>query len=400
MISIIIPTLNNCDNLLKPCVESIIKYSNMVNIEIIIVANGCTDNTEKYVLEASRVHNIRLLWFDKPLGYTKAVNYGIKASKGDYIVLLNNDTVFLEQEKDTWINMLLEPFNDEKMGITGPSLSYCPFCMDNFIIFFCVMIKKELFEKIGLLDESFNPGFGEDSDFCVKAKNLGYEIQQVPDDLAIKDNIEINKVIGNFPIYHEGEKTIDFLNTESPIKQYFNISGKELINRNRLILANRYAKGKLKLNLGCGERKFDGCINIDLYNPYADIYMDFRKLQFEDNSAKEIIGIHIFEHIVAYEVMDVLNEWYRVLTPGGKLILEMPDILESCKNFEKSNKQQRYEILNTMYGINIGEGQTHYFGWYDEILFDHLAGAGFKNMIKKEPEFNSWGYNMRVEATK
>lgn len=58
--SIIIPTLNHCDDLLVPCVNSILQYTDMSNVEIIISANGCTDNTRAKVREweeAGLTHN-------------------------------------------------------------------------------------------------------------------------------------------------------------------------------------------------------------------------------------------------------------------------------------------------------------------------------------------------------
>ena len=46
--SIVIPTYNNCDKYLKPCIDSIVKYTEMTDIELVISANGCTDNTKCY----------------------------------------------------------------------------------------------------------------------------------------------------------------------------------------------------------------------------------------------------------------------------------------------------------------------------------------------------------------
>ena len=49
--SVVIPTYNHCDDLLKPCIESIFKYTNLKDIELIISANGCSDNTSQYLDE-------------------------------------------------------------------------------------------------------------------------------------------------------------------------------------------------------------------------------------------------------------------------------------------------------------------------------------------------------------
>jgi glycosyltransferase involved in cell wall biosynthesis len=115
--SVVIPTYNHCDDFLKPCIESIIEYTTLADFELIISANGCTDNTKQYLEHLKSIVpdlNLKVVWSDEPLGYPKATNLGIKSAVTDNIVLLNNDTVLLQQEKDTWLNLLVTPFEDEK----------------------------------------------------------------------------------------------------------------------------------------------------------------------------------------------------------------------------------------------------------------------------------------------
>jgi len=47
--SIVIPTYNHCEDLLKPCLESIFKYTDMTDVELVISANGCKDGTSDYL---------------------------------------------------------------------------------------------------------------------------------------------------------------------------------------------------------------------------------------------------------------------------------------------------------------------------------------------------------------
>ena len=224
-ISIIIGTYNHCEDLLKPCCEALIKYTNLEDKEIIIVSNGSKDNTREYV--ESLGSPFKLLWFDDPLGYSKANNEGIKASTGDYIVLLNNDAFLLPQEKDSWINMLLSPFNDEKTGITGPmknTFSINEYSSFEYISFFCAMIKREVIEKVGLLDEIYEIGGCEDIEFCVNSQHIGYCNVEVFSDInriKNKDNSLPGLTMGYFPIFHGGFSTrreIDF--TKSNEKNY------------------------------------------------------------------------------------------------------------------------------------------------------------------------------------
>lgn len=397
--SIVIPTYNHLDDCLKPCLTSILKMTTIPDVEIIVVANGCTDGTRQYLTQDLKgVKNLKVVWSDEPLGYTKATNLGIKQAKGEYVVLLNNDTVFLDKMGDgpnaipvppnTWLDMLTEPLKrDPKVGLTGPMQAWSPEANQNFIIFFCVCIRRTLFDEIGILDESFSPGFGEDTEFSIRAVEHGYRFVQVPD-MQHHYN-EPGRMVGHFPIWHEGEATF----REHP-------EGWELLTKNRLALVKRFAK-EIKLNLGSGDMKLPGYLNCDLYNKNADLKIDATDLSaFDDDTVSEIKAIHLFEHLPVTRAITVLKEWFRVLKPGGKVVIETPDILELCRNFEAADKEGRYRLLNCVYGLTFPE-TPHLFCWYDEILADHLHGAGFENMQRTEIEFkNHWGYNMRVEATK
>jgi GT2 family glycosyltransferase/predicted SAM-dependent methyltransferase len=222
--SIVIPTYNHCNELLKPCLESIANYTDLDNIEIIIVANGCTDNTKEYV--SSLTYPIKLIWFDEPLGYTKATNIGIQNALGEFIILLNNDVEILTSEKNAWINQLEESFIQDKLtAIAGPLSLWDKDVQSNFIVFWCAMIKKEIFQQIGILDEIFNPGYGEDIDFAVRALKAGFKIKSL-DDITFKNGTNT----GNFPIWHKNNKTF------GQIKEYKSY----IVNRNKLTLRNRY----------------------------------------------------------------------------------------------------------------------------------------------------------------
>lgn len=149
--SVIIPTFNHCSDLLRPCLESIIKHTDLSNVEVLVSANGCKDDTREYV--ESLGEPFKMVWSGPATGFTKATNDGIKASTGEYIILLNNDTVLLDQKKNTWIDMLVQPFADPKVGITGPMKAYCPFAKRDFMIFFCVCIPRKRLEELAIYEE-------------------------------------------------------------------------------------------------------------------------------------------------------------------------------------------------------------------------------------------------------
>ena len=189
----------------------------MDDVEIIVVANGCTD---EYVKNLGEPFN--LIWENEQLGYTKAINLGLKAAKGDYIILLNDDVFLMPQSKNTWIDMLSQPFQDPNCGITGVG----KFDWEGWsvIAFWCAMFPKNLIDKIGFLDEIFSPGHGEDIDFCIKAQSLGLKIISVPENMSDKKS-------GLFPIYHIGAATFPLGKNKT-----------QLMKRADEILRQRYVK--------------------------------------------------------------------------------------------------------------------------------------------------------------
>jgi len=211
-VSIVVGTVNHLEDCLKPCLESVLKYTNLEDKEVIVVANGCTDGTREYVESLGKP--FKLVWFDNPIGPGGFCNEGIKAAKGKFIIFLSNDTVLLDQKKDAWISLLKVPFEiDSTVGLTSPmrfTLDFGDFSAEA-VAYWCVMIKREVFDKVGYLDATFYSSFGpfgiEDIDFSIRATRAGYRQVQVPTDVTFKFLEE--KPIMNFPIWHKGSVTID-----------------------------------------------------------------------------------------------------------------------------------------------------------------------------------------------
>lgn len=98
----------------------------------------------------------------------------------------------------------------------------------------------------------------------------------------------------------------------------------------------------IRLNLGCGDKILPGYINVDVVLERAgnkpDFVTDIRKLEgIPDSTADEILAVHVVEHFWRWEVLDVLREWSRVLKPGGKMILECPNLRSACEEFLKDD---------------------------------------------------------------
>ena len=212
--SIVIPTYNNCEKYLKPCIDSIIKHTDMENVELIVSANGCTDNTKAYLdYLKTAIPNLDVVWNYNAVGFAKAVNAGILLAKTERIVLLNNDTIILD---NNWLEKL-----DAGGDISTVWTQWSDITQQRFGVFFCVMIYADVFQRIGLLNEEYETGGCEDIEFCYKARWNGIKIHANWDD-------------GTFPIYHKAEGTVHdpelvsdwsnvFLKNELKLAQKYNV---------------------------------------------------------------------------------------------------------------------------------------------------------------------------------
>lgn len=203
--SIIIPVFNQIEYT-KLAIESIRKYTN-IPYEIIVIDNASTDGTFEYL---SSLGDIKLIRNSQNYGFPKAINQGIAVAKGKYIVVLNNDVIVT----DRWLERLIEHFkDDESIGIIGPVSNFVSGVqvlngvekiysmngvvdeklLQNFaneiymknkgekflfprIAGLCMVIKREVIEKIGGFDERFTPGNFEDDDYCLRANLAGFKV--------------------------------------------------------------------------------------------------------------------------------------------------------------------------------------------------------------------------------
>ena len=197
--AIVILTYNNLEYS-KSCLDSIRMHTEKESYEIIVVDNNSTDGTRDWL---SVQPDIKLLLNDKNEGFPRGCNMGIAlASPGSDILLLNNDTIVTPG----WLaNLQKCLYSDEKTGAAGAvcnhneNLQGVDFYYDSlekmeelaqannisdssrweekiFLIGFCILIKREVLDKIGQLDETYSPGYVEDNDFSLRIISAGYRL--------------------------------------------------------------------------------------------------------------------------------------------------------------------------------------------------------------------------------
>lgn len=207
MVSVVIVTYNNIEYT-QECLRSIEENSDYSNLQIVVVDNASTDGSVEYLrVWAQKGKNRICIYNDVNKGFSAANNQGMAISRGEYIILLNNDTYVTPG----WIGSLLNHYKEHPLlGLLGPvtnnigneakiNISYAN--MEQMIAvsqqftslrighsfsiktlaFFCVVIPKSLYEKVGDLSEEFGLGFFEDDDYCRRVERLGYEIRCAED---------------------------------------------------------------------------------------------------------------------------------------------------------------------------------------------------------------------------
>ena len=212
MISIVIPNKDHAADL-KRCITSILEKSTYENYEIVVVENGSeTKEIFEYYTSLKEYDNIRVVSYEKPEGqngfnYSAVNNFGVKQTKGDYILLLNNDTEVITVN---WMEELLMYAQRKDVGAAGAKLYYgnktiqhagvvlqlgahrtaghshygqsrenlgymgrlCYAQNVSAVTGACLLVKKSLFEEVGGLDESFAISLN-DVDFCLKLREKG-----------------------------------------------------------------------------------------------------------------------------------------------------------------------------------------------------------------------------------
>ncbi len=206
LVSIIIPNMNHKETL-KTCMDSIINVNTYENIEVIIIENNSNEPEifEYYEHLESNYDYVKVVKWDKGFNYSAINNFGVKYSKGDYLLLLNNDTELISP---TGIEDMLGYCIREEVGIVGAKLLYdddtvqhagvvigfggyaghinhaiedeeCGYMMraqiaTNYsaVTAACLMIKRSIFEEINGFDEEFVVACN-DVDLCLRVRETG-----------------------------------------------------------------------------------------------------------------------------------------------------------------------------------------------------------------------------------
>jgi glycosyltransferase involved in cell wall biosynthesis len=143
----------------------------------------------------------------------------------------------------------------------------------------------------------------------------------------------------------------------------------------------RYRPVTARLNLGAGDDRREGYFSVDLRPDVADVLADVTRLPFADGSMSDLVASDLLEHFPADRTAAVLAEWHRVLAPGGKLTVRVPNLLALAQILVRGGPEPAPEVVRNIYGGHRwgpdGAWDAHHTGWTPEMLHEELRRAGF-----------------------
>ena len=201
LVSILIPNYNH-KPILKTCIDSLYNVNTYKNFEIVIVENNSTEKEIfDYYEELKKQHdNIQVVTYKGEFNYSRINNFGMKYTKGDYVLLLNNDTeVISPTALSEMVGCILRPevgavgakllYEDDTVQHAGVVIGFSGYaghvnhginkddygymvrarinCNYSAVTAACMMVKKSVFNQVGGFDEQFVVACN-DVDLCLK----------------------------------------------------------------------------------------------------------------------------------------------------------------------------------------------------------------------------------------
>lgn len=197
-LSVIVITYNNVA-LTRECIESLLRNTTHPRYELIVVDNASSDDTRNYLRYVGRKErHVRIILNEENRGFAAANNQGLRVATGEFLVLLNNDTVVPRG----WSDPLVRHLRDEGIGLVGPvtnfvgneakvTTNYTDWAQmevfsDDYtarhhgqtfdiamLAMFCVALRRDVLERVGWLDEQFGIGMFEDDDYSRRVREAG-----------------------------------------------------------------------------------------------------------------------------------------------------------------------------------------------------------------------------------
>jgi len=367
--------------------------------DLVVVFDGTAEEMDRMFPPGSTDEGEMLT--GKQLGVGGAKNYGVDWSyiQGDEILMFSDNDMYylpgwdkrLEYCLDSWdvvqVGGWRHPYHKQGEYIAIP----CEFddgwgkslCKVDAVTGNCFVIRYKDWLKYGPFDSNaLGPGQSEDYAFSQKIIKDGGIVATLDPPVAIHcglANCEGNPATGWEEMAQMAEKQIE----ENKIDRIWLATPDEgtILLERQMEKPNREFSG---LNIGSGQRKFDrncGWTNIDCISrppdQVPDIVLDATRLtdKFAKNSQDMVVLHHVIEHFGCGEADEVLRQCYKVLKPGGSLLIFVPDLRKLAGRW-LSGELEDFLFFVNVYGAYQGEeGDRHRWGYDKNSLESCLKKA-------------------------
>lgn len=144
-----------------------------------------------------------------------------------------------------------------------------------------------------------------------------------------------------------------------------------------------------KLNLGCGDDRRPGYVNVDVRPGVGDLAADVRDLPVPSASVEILVAHDILEHLPPQDTLRALREWHRVLVPGGTLDVKVPNMKMLCEWIVDDFRTEL--AIRNIYGGHRwgpdGAWDCHHAGWTPSTFRDLLTLAEF-DIVSNDEKLN------------
>jgi len=198
--SIIIPVMNNVvytENFFKSF-EKTVNHLEKKDLEVIVIDNGSTDGTELFLKNYNPDYSFSVIKNIKNTGVVASWNQGVKYSKGEKVIICNNDIEFITPNWLTCMEKSLTPRvywlsprtcyekNSKKVSFNPCHYEQLSYGVDrmSYVVGCCFMVPKIAFETVGFFDEQFEMRYYEDLDYINRILQSGNKVKMAQDVLV------------------------------------------------------------------------------------------------------------------------------------------------------------------------------------------------------------------------
>jgi GT2 family glycosyltransferase/ADP-heptose:LPS heptosyltransferase/predicted SAM-dependent methyltransferase len=381
-VSIVIPHYRGFE-VLERCLASLFREGAEAPFEVIVVDDsGTGEDSARIAVWTPRV---RLVRNERNLGFSHSCNAGVEAARGEFVVLLNNDTTVTAG----WLDRMLTLLESEpRAAMVGPRLLYpgshaiqhCGTVINEngvaehlyrflpghlaganrvrryrALTGACLLVRRRDLLEVGGLDPEYRNG-GEDTDLCFSFIDRGRTLLYCPDsvvfhhegysrglrDLANPDDVynrdRLRQRWGKYLVSDIGDYCLLAEIESAEEKTWPALEDVPPALRAKYDTPELRAVGRypFRCEIGSGMNPQPGYLHLDVmaHAPSLDILHDVsRPFPLLEGTVAEILANHVVEHVSWRDLPKLVADLHRVMVPGGRVFIRTPNLRFIAERF-------------------------------------------------------------------